>query len=104
MFPMMDDISENGVTFGNTKYDVKQSLGGDYIFLAEGPGPPLGMRMSQVIRDILIPEVRSLYAHKNFGKVITDRCKLQESANEVHIKHLRGTRSRDTQTSLHRPQ
>jgi hypothetical protein len=55
MFPMMDDISENGVTFGNTKYDVKQSLGGDYIFLAEGPGPPLGMRMSQVTQNILIP-------------------------------------------------
>jgi hypothetical protein len=36
MFPVMDDIAENGVSVGNTKYEVKQSLGGDYVFLAEG--------------------------------------------------------------------
>jgi hypothetical protein len=38
MFPVMDDIAENGVSVGNTKYEVKQSLGGDYVFLAEGAG------------------------------------------------------------------
>jgi hypothetical protein len=36
--------------------------------------------------------------------VITDRHKLQESANEVHIKHHKETCSSSTQTSLHRPQ
>jgi hypothetical protein len=64
MFPMMDDIAENGVTVENTKYAVKQSLGGDYVFLAEGAGHSGHSR----IRGCFLCD-----AHKNdSGKVVTD--------------------------------
>jgi hypothetical protein len=64
MFPVIDDIAENGVEVGGTKYTVKQSSGGDQVFLAKAAGH---LGHSHANGCFLCN------AHKNqYGKVVVD--------------------------------
>jgi hypothetical protein len=37
-FPTLDSIAADGLTIGKTHYTIRQTLGGDYVFLAEVAG------------------------------------------------------------------